>query len=173
MCQFILLHALCHHHQPILKAGPYCPALKQQLMGIYDPSCYGIPGATPFQLNSATCEPNIHNTYNISLWCGWECRNTYDHTGALEKQFGGGDWSPAVGNQAYGLGEPGADFGGPRSGTLFFPKFLTPVVRCRTLVGESFAIVFHHFTEGKANFRSYGRCRLARSARSSLVRGWR
>lgn len=98
-------------------AGPYCQALKQQLMAIYEPFCFETTGATPFQLDALTCEPNAHNIYKVSMWCGWECRNTFDYTGALEKKFGGGVCSQAAGNRARGLGEPDAEYGTPRSGT--------------------------------------------------------
>lgn len=120
MCYFILLHAICRHHAPILMAGPYCQALKQQLTAIDRASaayyCAPSPGGIPFQLDPMTCEPNANNTCRVSMWCGWECRNSYDATSSLEGQFLPGPRRREESGQARGLGEPGAEFGVPRSG---------------------------------------------------------
>jgi hypothetical protein len=57
------------------------------------------------------------------MWCGWECRNSYDPFGAIESM--GTNWGldaaarsgqPMVGVEGGGMGEHGAVFGEPRLG---------------------------------------------------------
>ncbi|KAH8203385.1 hypothetical protein TruAng_002480 [Truncatella angustata] len=122
MCQFIHLNALCGHHRPIVLAGPFCQELKRQLLAIYGPVYdYYLPelagpASIPFRMDPATCEPNATNTFVVWMWCGWECRNSYDATGAIEIQFGGGAWNAPVAAPVRDLGEPGAVFGVERVG---------------------------------------------------------
>lgn len=109
MCHFVLLRTLCDHKPPALLAGPFCQTLKQQLMAIDDPSVGWSVGhfdVVPFRLDPATCEPHLGNTLTVSTWCGWECFLSH------EQNINGGESSA----YASALGEPGAQFGVPRTG---------------------------------------------------------
>ncbi|KAI1879347.1 hypothetical protein JX265_002301 [Neoarthrinium moseri] len=129
MCWFVLQHALCGHHEPKLLAGPSCRPIFEQLQRIHD-AIPGTPGSVPqtdiqipFQMDPRTCEPNAGNTVVVGMWCGWECRNTFDPMGVIEGM--GMRWSHSevlegggeeVVSAHAGMGEPGARFGEPRLG---------------------------------------------------------
>jgi hypothetical protein len=116
MCHFVLLQTLCRHKPPTLLAGPFCQALKQQLMAIDDSNNFAGDNASfdmivPFRLDPATCEPHLGNTLTVSTWCGWEC-----FLSSHEQQQQNVVVGTSAGSYASRFGEPGAQFGVPRSG---------------------------------------------------------
>lgn len=75
MCNYIVFLPLCSHFPPHLWAAPgdeSCPALRAQLMRIYDPA--EDRETIPFDLpeRCMPCPENIR-VVGTGEYCGWEC----------------------------------------------------------------------------------------------------
>ncbi|OIW33624.1 hypothetical protein CONLIGDRAFT_677391 [Coniochaeta ligniaria NRRL 30616] len=77
MCNYILLLPLCQHFPSQVWAAPgdeSCPALRAQLMRIYDPAEWASPETIPFNLpeRCMPCPENI-SIVRTRGYCSWEC----------------------------------------------------------------------------------------------------
>ncbi|KAI8626101.1 hypothetical protein F5Y19DRAFT_232756 [Xylariaceae sp. FL1651] len=121
MCIYILLVPLCEH-APTLLAGPSCEYVARELSRIHSPEAWSTAkgrAILPFDWPD-TCSPSEDNltVVGTNQWCGWECRNTFDPAGLMEKtENTAGD---KVGNKEHngrrGMGLPEAEYGVERKG---------------------------------------------------------
>jgi hypothetical protein len=81
MCNYIVFLPLCNHYPRQVWAAPgdeSCPALRAQLMRIYDPHEWTRTDTVPFDLPER-CMPCPENTSVVRTreYCSWNCWWTY------------------------------------------------------------------------------------------------